>query len=75
MWEWVLALDPSVQVALIGGVTALGGGIYGVIRVVLDKEDEHHHDIESIRIERLIAVLDALTDAIERHRQQLSIMK
>jgi hypothetical protein len=84
MFGWIFALDPTVQVALIGVLGAALAGIFGIARAILSpKTDEHQKeygpkptlvmlsDGDRAIFNALIKSVDDHADAIERHRIEL----
>ena len=76
--EWFLKLDSTVQVAILGLAGGIIASAIGIIRELFKAEDTDElttthtrriklDEYDAIRLERLIAVLDNLVDAIDRH--------
>lgn len=85
MIQWLLSLDSAVQVALLGALTGVVAGIFGLIKVLLSpktdaKEKEYGpkptlvslSDKDRAIMEELVKSIDSHADAIERHRVELT---
>ncbi len=81
--EVFLGLDPTVQVAFIGGLGGIGAAAFGLIKAWLDRDKPNDlHGVEKgptlnlsdkdrAIVEKLTITLDQLSDAVERLRVQL----
>lgn len=88
MFQWFMLLDPTVQVAVIAPLmAALVAFVSGIIVWFGPKSHEKEKeyapkpilitldDPSRQRIDRLVFVLEALADTIERHRVELAHSK
>ena len=82
--ELFLGLDPTVQVAFIGGIGGVGATAFGLIKAFLDRDKVpvkekdpalNLSDKDRAIVEDLTKEISLLGDSVERLRQELQLRR